>query len=443
MKPGSLRKRFTINTAGVAVIVMLAITLLIDFSYREELQKSAQDRLKLHIFNLLSVAEYQHGTLQLPAVLTNPGFNAEQAQLWAVVLDDQQNIIWQSLSLDNTPTDLPQSPTVGNWLFATQTFNDIEYITTNYAITWENKQTYHLVVAEASSTLNTLIVRFRTWLLVGFFIMTFMLLSIQFWVLNLAFRPIHTLEKEIIQLEKGQQAKLQQDYPLELSGVAKNLNALIEKEHCQREKYRGSMADLAHSLKTPIAIIKSELENIPNSTTIHNAFMRINDTIEYQLRRAVISGHNLLSKGTNIQSTLNLVLSALEKIYKEKPIKTQYHVEQDSHFLGDENDLMEIFGNLLDNAFKHAKSKIVVSVSQEHNQLIIAIEDDGAGIAQNQELHQDIFHRGKRLDETNQGQGIGLAIVQNIVDGYQGHIELSRSALGGAKFTMTFPIRTG
>ena len=440
MKPGSLRKRFTINTAAVAVVMMLAITLLIDFSYREELQKSAHHRLKLHIFNLLSVAEYQQGTLHLPAVLTNPGFNAEQAQLWAVVLDDQKNIIWQSLSLDNAPTHLPQSATVGHWLFATRFFNDIEYITTSYAITWENKQTYHLVVAEAANTLNALIIRFRTGLLVGFFIMTFMLLSIQFWVLNLAFRPIHTLEKEIIQLEKGQQAKLQQDYPLELSGVAKNLNALIEKEHCQREKYRGSMADLAHSLKTPIAIIKSELENIPNNTTIHNAFMRINDTIEYQLRRAVISGHNLLSKGTNIQSTLNLVLSALDKLYKEKSIKTQYHVGQDLHFLGDENDLMEIFGNLLDNAFKHAKSKIVVSVSQEQHSLVIAIEDDGNGI--DQEQGQGIFHRGKRLDETNQGQGIGLAIVQNIVDSYQGQIELSRSTMGGAKFTMTFPTRT-
>ncbi len=440
MKPGSLRKRFTINTAAVAVVMMLAITLLIDFSYREELQKSAHHRLKLHIFNLLSVAEYQQGTLHLPAVLTNPGFNAEQAQLWAVVLDDQKNIIWQSLSLDNAPTHLPQSATVGHWLFATRFFNDIEYITTSYAITWENKQTYHLVVAEAANTLNALIIRFRTGLLVGFFIMTFMLLSIQFWVLNLAFRPIHTLEKEIIQLEKGQQAKLQQDYPLELSGVAKNLNALIEKEHCQREKYRGSMADLAHSLKTPIAIIKSELENIPNNTTIHSAFMRINDTIEYQLRRAVISGHNLLSKGTNIQSTLNLVLSALDKLYKEKSIKTQYHVGQDLHFLGDENDLMEIFGNLLDNAFKHAKSKILVSVSQEQHSLVIAIEDDGNGI--DQEQGQGIFHRGKRLDETNQGQGIGLAIVQNIVDGYQGQIELSRSTMGGAKFTMTFPTRT-
>ena len=134
------------------------------------------------------------------------------------------------------------------------------------------------------------------------------------------------------------------------------------------------------------------------------------------------------------------MLSALDKLYKEKSIKTQYHVGQDLHFLGDENDLMEIFGNLLDNAFKHAKSKIVVSVSQEQHSLVIAIEDDGNGI--DQEQGQGIFHRGKRLDETNQGQGIGLAIVQNIVDSYQGQIELSRSTMGGAKFTMTFPTRT-
>ncbi len=440
MKKGSLRKRFTMTTAGVAVVMMTSITLLIDFSYRDELEKNAQDKLKLHIFNLLSVAEYQQDILELPTVLTNPEFNSEQANLWAVVLNNQKSVIWQSLSLNNVPTDIPQSATVGSWLFSTSILNDSQYITASYAINWENKQTYHLVVAEKSNILDEQIIRFRTWLLMGFFVMTLVLLSIQFWVLNLAFKPIHTLEKEIINLEKGQQALLEQSYPLELSGVAKNLNALIKKEHTQREKYRGSMADLAHSLKTPIAIIKSELEIIPNNTTINNAFMRINDTIEYQLRRAVISGHNLLSKGTDIQSTLDLVLSALEKIYKDKNIEVHCQVRQGLHFLGDENDLMEIFGNLLDNAFKHAQAKIITTVSQENDQLILAIEDDGAGIDQAQ--HQDIFNRGKRLDETNQGQGIGLAIVQNIVDSYQGHIELSRSTMDGAKFTMTFPIRT-
>jgi two-component system sensor histidine kinase PhoQ len=440
MKQSSLRNRFTINTAGVAVVVMLAITLIIDFSYREALQKTAQDRLKLHIFNLLSVAEYQQGKLHLPTVLTNPGFNSEQAQLWALVLDDQLQNVWQSLSLTDAPSELAHSTSIGEWLFSTLHFNNIEYITASYAITWENKQTYHLIVAEDSATLNNLVARFRMGLLVGFFIMTFVLLSIQFWVLNLAFRPIHTLEREIIQLEKGEQALLQHKYPLELSGVAKNLNALIEKEHCQREKYRGSMADLAHSLKTPIAIIRSELENTSHSTTIQNALMRIDDTIEYQLRRAVISGHNLLSKGTNIQSTLDMVLSALEKIYKDKHINTQISVEPGLHFLGDENDLMEIFGNLLDNAFKHAKSSITILVLKKHQKLVITIEDDGLGIDLKEQ--QDIFHRGKRLDETNQGQGIGLAIVQNIVDGYQGQIELSRSTMHGAKFTMTFPIRT-
>ncbi len=440
MKARSLRTRFTMNTAVVAVVAMLAITLIIDFSYREELQKTAQDKLKLHIFNLLSVAEYQQGRLHLPVVLTNPGFNSEDSHLWALVLDNQRNFIWQSLSLTAIPSNIPHSPNVGDWLFSTIDFNGLEYITASYAITWENKQSYHLMVAEESNTLDALVIRFRTWLLVGFFLMTFTLLGIQYWVLNLAFRPIRTLEKEIIRLEKGEQALLQKKYPLELSGVAKNLNALIEKEHNQREKYRGSMADLAHSLKTPIAIIKSEMENMPSNAIVHDAFMRINDTIEYQLRRAVISGHNLLSKGTNIQTTLDLVLSALEKIYKDKAIITQCNVEAEINFLGDENDLMEIFGNLLDNAFKHAKNKIVISVYQNYNQLNITIEDDGLGIDAQQ--NEDIFHRGKRLDETNQGQGIGLAIVKNIVDGYQGQIKQSRSALKGAKFVMTFPIRT-
>ncbi len=440
MKPISLRKRFFVNTVLVALAIMMVSALLIDVSYRKELEMAAQEKLKLYVFNLLSVAEYQNESLHLPLVLTNPGFNTEQGDLWALVLNNQNTPLWQSLSLTHIPAALPKSPAVGQWKFSRQQVAGTEYITTSYAINWEGKETYHLIVAENSKFLNGLIQGFRIWLLMGFLIITITLLSIQLWVLKLAFRPIGQLEKEIANLEKGEQARLEENYPLELAGVSRNLNALIEKEYSQREKYRASMADLAHSLKTPVAIIKAELTSLPDNPTLNDALIRINDTIEYQLRRAVISGHNLLSKGTDIKITLELVLTALEKIYQTKLIRVQCEVDASLHFPGDENDLMEIFGNLLDNAFKHARHNIKISVSQSLTALEISVEDDGVGIPEKQ--IDTIFNRGKRLDETNSGQGIGLAIVQNIVLGYHGHIELTRSPMDGAKFILKFPIRT-
>ncbi len=440
MKPISLRKRFFVHTVLVALAIMMISALLIDVSYRKELELASQEKLKLHVFNLLSVAEYQNKTLQLPLVLTNPGFNTEQGDLWAIVLNNENSPIWQSLSLAQIPKALPKSPAVGQWQFDHQQVAGIKYITTSYAINWEGKETFQLIVAENSKYLNALIQGFRIWLLLGFLVITIALLSIQLWVLKLAFRPIDQLENEIACLEKGEQARLKENYPLELAGVSRNLNALIEKEYSQREKYRASMADLAHSLKTPVAIIKAELTSLPDNPTLNDALTRINDTIEYQLRRAVISGHNLLSKGTDIKITLELVLTALEKIYQAKMICVQCEVDSSLHFPGDENDLMEIFGNLLDNAFKHAQQNIKIKVSQSQRTLEISVEDDGAGIPEKQAT--TIFNRGKRLDESNSGQGLGLAIVQNIVLGYHGHIVLTRSPMDGAKFTLSFPIRT-
>ncbi len=437
MKTVSLQKRFFFNTALVAIIVMSISTLLIDLSYRHELEKSAKDKLKLHIFNLLSVAEYKDGKLELPVILANPSFNTEQSDLWALVLNNKKQVLWQSLSINDTPNSIPTSNNVGEWTFSQSLIQNTEYLTASYAITWENKNTYHLLVGQNTQVIINTVQEFRTLLFSGFLSITIFLLAIQLWALQLTFKPIKKLEAEISNLEKGQQGSLLGNYPLELSGVSKNLNALIKKEHKQKEKYRGSMADLAHSLKTPIAIIKSELSKQPNNATLNNALMRMNDTIEYQLKRAVISGHNLLSKGTHIEKTMEQVLTALHKIHQDKNLDVDIKIDENLIFLGDENDLMEILGNLLDNAFKYAKQNIHICAQQSEHTLKVYIEDDGPGIPA--EMIKDIFNRGKRLDESNSGQGIGLAVVKNIVEDYQGQVETIDSKLGGAKFIITLP----
>jgi two-component system sensor histidine kinase PhoQ len=158
--------------------------------------------------------------------------------------------------------------------------------------------------------------------------------------------------------------------------------------------------------------------------------------VEYQLRRSVISGHHLLAQETNVEMTLDMVLSALEKIHKDLGIKVTKTIDPNSAFMGDENDLLELFGNLIDNGFKYAKSKISISCMQTSTKLIIIVEDDGIGVPESET--ESIFKRGNRLDESRQGQGIGLSIVENIVSSYDGNIQLKRSDLGGALFIINF-----
>ncbi len=441
MKPVSLSRRFFTSTAIVVAVVMTVSLLIIDYRYVQELEKSEQERLRLHIYTLLSVAQLDKGEIHLPSILYNQRFNSIGSGLWAAVLDENRGARWHSLSIDKPATEVMLADKTGQWVFGKHQSEDGEYLTAAYYIAWEdtNRYTFHFVVGEDSSVIDKEIRRFRLLLLSGFFLITITMLLGQYIVLKLAFRPITLLEKEIAAMEEGVSSKLSPDYPKELSGVTQNLNALVEKEYQMRERYRAAMADLAHSLKTPLAIITNELNAYPQNNTMQNALNRIDSSIEYQLRRAVVSGHTVLSKGTQLNQVLTLVKEAMENIYRERSVRLAINVSDSLLFYGDENDLMEIFGNLLDNAFKYAHRRIVVSAEQIESGLAITVEDDGPGFSE--EDGWRIFSRGERLDRQALGQGIGLAVVYDIVKYYKGEIEASQSVLGGARFHIVFPNR--
>jgi len=445
MKPESLRKRFFANSMVVTFVVMLISVFVIDISYQDELERTARDKLRLHIFSVLSVAHLAEGQLNVPVILQNPRFNTEQSGLWAAILDEQASKLWRSLSIDELPQKITLSQKLGELHYDNAQIGNQSFLTAAYKIAWDDQgtlYTFHFISAENDRLIQGDVQRFRFWLIGGFISVTFILLACQFFVLRFAFRPIYLLEEEILSLEHGDKNALSANYPAELSGVTQNLNALIDKEYRQRERYRVSMADLAHSLKTPMAIISGEMVNYSENKILQDAITRIDNSIEYQLRRAVISGHNLVSKGVHIKQVLNMVLAALQKIYVDKSINVQSTVQDELVFSGDENDFLELFGNLLDNAFKYAQNQIVVNIhvqttSDNKQVLEIIIEDDGVGFTESQSIK--IFNRGQRIDSLGLGQGIGLSVVFDLVKNYDGIIETNSSKLGGALFKIMLP----
>ena len=422
---------------------MLVSLFIVDYSYRSELERSADQRLRLHIFNLLSVTEKADQTLLLPPILRNPRFNTLNSGLWAMVLDDDDQPIWQSLSLDDWPVlDFPAQET-GSWVLHRQMPGANRFIIMSYRIGWDTPdglEYYRFVVAETEDMMREEVIRFRWWLGGGFLLVTLSLLLGQHLVLRSSFRPINTLEQEIARLEQGEQTELQKNYPQELRGVTGNLNALIRKEHEQREKYRASMADLAHSLKTPLAIVKGELKLAAGQNDVlQKAILRIDQSIEYQLRRAVISGHSLLYQGTPVAQVLDDLINVLNHAHRDSSVSVITDLQPALNFYGDENDLMEVLGNLLDNAFRYAFDEIHIRAKHQQDQLILMVEDDGPGFSDQQA--SQIFKRGERLDCQDLGQGIGLSVVFDIVTSYEGYIKAGRSELGGACFTLVFPCK--
>ncbi|MGY6038909.1 ATP-binding protein [Aeromonas sp. AE23HZ002T15] len=263
-----------------------------------------------------------------------------------------------------------------------------------------------------------------------------LLLLTSFWSLS----SLRTMARQINEIRAGQREALSSDYERELLPLTESVNQLLENERQQTLRYQHALNDLAHSLKTRLALIQITAQEFklghPVHDNINEQITTMDQIIQYQLRRAVTGRKRLASKGTEPVPLIEKLLASLAKVYRHKKLQTQFQFDDDVFFHGEQGDLMEMMGNLLDNACKFAISEVRVQVRRKGSGLLILVEDDGPGIPPGKS--EQIFQRGVRAD-SSPGQGIGLAVVTEIVHSYGGDIRVDESPLGGARFQMTLP----
>jgi len=225
---------------------------------------------------------------------------------------------------------------------------------------------------------------------------------------------------------------------LELQGLAENLDRFIAHEHRSRSRYRKAMEDLAHSLKTPLAVIRNALSDATSnqSDLLGEQLDRMETTVTHQLSRASVSGPVIVGREVNLHSLVERLLRALNTAYMERGIEVEQLLPQDLSVRGDERDLMEMLGNLLENAFKYTTRRIAIR-GECAEKTVVTIEDDGPGIAA--QLRSEVLNRGTRADRLQPGQGIGLAMVQELLEAYEGELEIAESRWGGALIKLTLP----
>lgn len=270
--------------------------------------------------------------------------------------------------------------------------------------------------------------------------MALLLVISQALILRWGLKPLRRVGDELNRIEAGEQQQIEHDYPSEIEQLTRNINQLLKYEREQKTRYRNALGDLAHSLKTPLAVLQSGL-NADNQATnqtdsktdaaMQEQISRMNAIVEYQLQRAATAGSSSSAQSLGVKSVLQRMLDSLGKVYRDKAIKLQINVDDQLRFKGDEGDLMELFGNLLDNAYKWAKQRIEVSAEAQGKKLLLRVMDDGPGIPASQA--ETLLKRGMRADQSVAGHGIGLSIVGNIVDAYQGTLSIHSSPLGGAE----------
>ncbi|MDH5823058.1 sensor histidine kinase [Luteimonas sp. RD2P54] len=274
------------------------------------------------------------------------------------------------------------------------------------------------------------------------------LLLLQTVVLRWSLWPLRHVINELKRVQRGQANRMGELHPRELQPLTDSINALIESERQNLEHQRNTMSDLAHSLKTPLAVLRTRLDANASDgelrEEVETQLRRMNDLVGYQLGRAASGGHKLFAAPVEVEPHAEQIVQGLEKIYASKGVICEFDIDPQARFHGEPGDLQELLGNLLENAFKWARSRVLLTVKPGESALnrrpglVLAVDDNGPGIAQERIAH--VLQRGVRGDERVQGHGIGLAIVQDLVHSYRGELQVSQSEeLGGARFVVTLP----
>jgi len=444
----SLQRRLVV-AFGVLLILFLGLAgLVLERAYQESVEAALEERLQLQIYALLGVAEPETDTFYLPD-LEEARFSQIDSGLYGFIIDNDGRELWRSPSALNL--NLVESgfnsgqPATGQTLYGNISLEGQgALIWASYGTYWQNQDhAFSFVVLESTAPSMAEIRKFQSSLYLWFGALAVFLSVAQVLLLRWGLRPLQELAADVSAIETGSRDQLQGHYPDELVPVTQSLNLLIKGERERQSRYRGMLGDLAHSLKTPLAVLSAALQESQQGklfTAQHQQDMeeqlaRMDQIVSYQLKRAVKANQShLLSKPVLVRPVLERILGALHKVYRDWNVEVALEVPDSTVFYGEESDLMELTGNLLDNAFKYGKGKVRVTARQQGKGLELTIEDNGVGITPDK--RQWVLERGARADTVKSGQGIGLAVVVELVSSYGGRISIAQSSLGGACFSI-------
>jgi two-component system sensor histidine kinase PhoQ len=433
----SLNKRIILSATIVLVIFITLTAAALDRAFIKSTESSLRDNLTSQLYALMAAAEIENNEVIMPSNELDLLLGLPSSGVYAFVTDATEKILWQSSSAVDATPPAPVSIASGQrHLIKTSVAND-DYYTLAYGINWSTDSKDLALTFNITSDLesfNRQISEYRKTLWSWLLGMAALLLLSQALILRWGLLPLRKVGKELNQIELGQQEKIEHAYPQEIEKLTNNINILLQQERDQKTRYRNALGDLAHSLKTPLAVLQSGLSNKPDSSA-EEQITRMNAIVEYQLQRAATVGSGGMSKSIAVEPVVKRILASLQKVYLDKNISVSLDIDETITFKGDEGDLMELLGNLLDNAFKWTSSKIIINASNQENiKLLLRISDDGPGIASDQV--ENLQQRGVRADQNSTGYGIGLSIVKNIIDAYNGELSISKSSLGGAEFSV-------
>lgn len=458
MRFNSLAFRLIATSAAWLAVVLPIAGYIIFRLYSEDVQASFDQRLE-KLVNSIAVDALLSGGSEPVAPLNRyePLFEETQSGwYWQIKpLDDPSGLQLVSASLATATLPSPYEAKVApdrmgqRWMNTKGPLGEpirvIEVVDTKGH--QEDAPRYAVSVAGPIAWLETRNRNFRNRLsialaLTGLGLVTATLFQVRFGLL-----PLQRIEKGLAAIRSGDAVRLEGSLPAEIEPLQTELNALIQSNQDIIDRARTQVGNLAHALKTPLAVIINEAREDKGSigTKVAEQANIMRDQITLYLDRARMAARvGVMGRATEVQPVLEPIVRALERIYRERDIRIDLQCPAGVKFQGERQDLEEMVGNLLDNACKWARSRVVLSAEvgtagegRAARRLLVTVGDDGPGLPPDQRTR--LGQRGLRLDETKPGSGLGLSIVTDLAQQYRGRLELGESSLGGLEARLDLP----
>ncbi|PZR33216.1 ATP-binding protein [Caulobacter segnis] len=444
----SFRTRLIVG-AVIWIIAGLAVSgFLLSELFKAHVTQQFDDELHGHAAELAALIELTpDGKLVLHRRLSDPRFLPKDSGFyWRVEARSGQSITSPSLAGRDLPLPGPFPPSgAERHVFVDGPSGQLRLVERSVAT--PNGPPLRLGIGVDQRLLDEVLGRFNWTLFLSLTIVASGLIAAAMLQVWFGLRPLTRMRHALSAVRMGRASRLPEDLPSEVRPLAIDLNALLEGNQEMLRRARTQAGNLAHALKTPLAILTDEAERMRASGQVEAADVitlqceRMRRQIDYQIARARAAAlKRAPGVAADVRATLDPIVAALSRLYARRDVSFAVTYEADPIVAVDGQDLSEILGNVLDNAGKWASSRTEVVVRRRGDVAEIVVDDDGPGLPP--ESYEHVFGLGERLDERTPGHGLGLSIVRDLVGLYEGRVMLDAAALGGLRVILIFPAAT-
>jgi signal transduction histidine kinase len=450
MRFNSLAVRLVSIAALWTAIAVVVAGIVLSSLYRQSAERGFDDRITSYSVALIGAFSEEGAALGDPGDLGEPRFETiASGWYWqlsqdGVVVRASRSLLLQTLP--SPPATEPDDDGVARFAMEGVAGELLRGVVrpVSFPII---AGSFELLVAGNATELQIDIASFRTSVMVTLGVFALVLILSTFVMVRWGLRPLDRVRSGLQEIRSGKAARFDGSYPSEIAPLARELNALLDSNQQIVERARTQVGNLAHALKTPLSVITNDARADASQLgrkVSEQAELMTRQVTHYLDRARIAASSQALGAVTPVQPVVSRFVRAMRKIYEEKSINISCDVTEGVKFRGEQQDLEEIIGNLTDNACKYAPGKVLITVrpqkptsSADCAKLVFYIDDDGPGLTPEQAA--EATRRGKRLDESKPGSGLGLSIVTDLVALYKGSFQLTRAPNGGLRAEVTLP----